>query len=115
MQVIVLFLLPVAFPVNKLDAMDDLYDSCEEVSALSDPSASEIGDAQYLDHSTEAGSGSAGPLGYTTLTPDHLQSVQEKALANVAGVLACSQGIARTLLIYFRWNEESLFGAHEVD
>ncbi|KAK9856794.1 hypothetical protein WJX84_001675 [Apatococcus fuscideae] len=69
-----------------------------------------FGDEQYLEHSTDAAAPrTAGPLGYSVLTPDRLHSFQDKALADVAGVLACSVGIARTLLIYFRWNVENLF------
>ena len=89
--------------------MDDLYDSCDEASSGSE--ASMFGDEQYLEHSTDAAAPrTAGPLGYSVLTPDRLHSFQDKALADVAGVLACSVGIARTLLIYFRWNVENLFG-----
>ena len=90
--------------------MDEMYDSCDEVSSGSDASASEVEDEQYLEHSTEAAARSTNPVGYATLTPDHLHSVQDKALSDVASVLACSQGIARTLLIYFRWDVEKLFG-----
>ncbi len=90
--------------------MDEVYDSCEEVSTGSEASASELGDEEYLQTATEAAPRNSGCVGYTTLSPDHLQSVQGKALSDVASVLACSQGIARTLLIYFRWDVEKLFG-----
>ena len=90
--------------------MEELYDSCEECSAESGSIASDIAEEQYLDDSPKAAASSSNPLGYTTLSPADLQSVQDKALKDVAIVLACPKGVARTLLIYFRWNPEKLFG-----
>ncbi|KAK9862747.1 hypothetical protein WJX84_009224 [Apatococcus fuscideae] len=88
--------------------MDNLYDSCSEASDGSE--ASTFGDEHFLEHSAgDPRTSTAGPLGYAVLTPDVLHSFQDKALADVANVLACSASIARTLLIHFRWNVESLF------
>jgi hypothetical protein len=36
--------------------------------------------------------------------------VQEKALQDVVSIMGCSRGIARTLLMHFRWSTETLFG-----
>ena len=93
--------------------MEDLYDSCSEVSDGSE--ASTFGDEQFLEHSAgDARTSTAGSHGYAVLTPDVLHSFQDKALADVANVLACSASVARTLLIHFRWSVESLFGANAV-
>ena len=90
--------------------MEDPYDSCSEASEGGE--ASTFGDEHFLEHSAgEARTSTAGPLGYSVLAPDVLHSFQDKALADVASVLACSSSIARTLLIHFRWSVESLFGA----
>jgi hypothetical protein len=41
-------------------------------------------------------------------------STQNEALQAVINILGCSVSAARTLLIYFRWDTEGLFGTHSV-
>ena len=36
---------------------------------------------------------------------------QEEALQAVSSILGCSRAVARTLLMHFRWNSDTLFGA----
>ena len=35
---------------------------------------------------------------------------QEEALSSVQSILSSSRSVARTLLIYFLWNKDALFG-----
>ncbi len=37
--------------------------------------------------------------------------MQEEALGSVVAILGCSRSTARSLLVHFRWNTETLFGA----
>ena len=37
--------------------------------------------------------------------------MQEEALASVIAILGCPRSTARSLLMHFRWNTETLFGA----
>lgn len=38
--------------------------------------------------------------------------MQEEALASVVAILGCPRSTARSLLMHFRWNTETLFGAN---
>jgi hypothetical protein len=38
-------------------------------------------------------------------------NAQEEALSRVVSVMACSTAAARSLLIHFRWDTDTLFGA----
>lgn len=53
---------------------------------------------------------SAPHSAWTVLEPEQLAQAQDVALASTTGILGCSTADARTLLIHFRWNTETLFG-----
>ncbi|KAK9817712.1 hypothetical protein WJX72_001099 [[Myrmecia] bisecta] len=88
--------------------MSDMYDSDSAGAYNSDDEES----MEFL--SDDEGANKANPASsastYTVIDTAKLAQVQDEALDSVINILGCSRSTARSLLIHFRWNTETLFG-----
>ncbi|GIL45958.1 hypothetical protein Vafri_3067 [Volvox africanus] len=100
---------------NKSLTMRDVSESEEEEASEYDASDDSYGyeeesdSGMHLDnHTEEAGPSTSGGPGWSVLNQDAIVRLQAEAVNEVVSILGVKPSVAKTVLMFFRWDKEAL-------
>mmetsp|Transcript_12045 Transcript_12045/g.25884 ORF Transcript_12045/g.25884 Transcript_12045/m.25884 type:complete len:537 (+) Transcript_12045:152-1762(+) len=59
-------------------------------------------------HDGEAGCSSSSGNGYTVIDANAIRTLQDNAAVSITHILGCSKAVAKSLLVFYRWDKEKL-------